>query len=101
MSRLLGIAVARWPTGELIEQGTGGIEQHGLAAWRLARFAARPAGGDRVDGAEYVAVTVVLDDGRRRAGLVDRDGDERAGEEALVELPRGAVDIECAIAANA
>ncbi len=48
-------------------------------------------------------VTVVLDDRRHGAGLVDGDGDgdEDTGEKASVELPRGAVDVERAVAANA
>src|ERR1044071_5279422 len=59
------------------------------------------AGGDRIDGAEHVAAAVVLDHRRGGASLVDGDGDERAGEEALIELPHESVDIECAVLADA
>src|ERR1700754_1206415 len=100
MSRLLG-AVARRPAGESIEQRPGRIEGHARCARRPSWLATGLAGGDGIDGAEPVALAVVLDDGRRGAGLVDGDGDDHAGEEVLVELPRGALDVERAVAADA
>src|SRR5678815_560656 len=101
MSVLLG--AMPWPTAdETIDQNARRIEGHrrcGRCGWLAV--ATGLAGGDRIDGAEHVAAAVVLDHRRGGAGLVDGDGDERAGEEALVELPRGAVDIERAVLADA
>ena len=91
----------RRPTGELVEQRTGGIEWHGRLALGRVPFATRLAGGNRVDRSQHVAVTVVLDDGWHGTGLVDGDGHEHPREETLVELPGGAVDVERAVAANA
>src|SRR6187431_1740457 len=102
MSGLLG-AVARRAADEAIEQRAGRIERHrrGGRGGRRGRLAAGLAGGDDIDGAEHVAAPVMLDDGRGAAGLVDGHGDERAGEETLVELPRGTVDVERAVLADA
>src|ERR687890_782891 len=79
MSRLLG-TVARGTTGESVEERPGWIERHGRRAGWCARLAAGVWRG---------------------AGLVDGDGDDHAGEEALVELPRRAIDVERAVAADA
>src|SRR5215510_11709702 len=100
MSVLLGAMPGR-ATGHAVDQDAGRIERDRRRG-RRRRLAMAPslAGGDRVDGAEHVAVAVVLDDGRGGAGLVDRDGDDGAGEEALVELPRRAVDVERAVLAD-
>src|SRR5215207_9686811 len=100
MSVLLGAMPGR-ATGETVDQGAGWIEGHrrrGRCGWLAV--ATGLAGGDRIDGAEYVAAAVVLDHRCGGAGLVHGDGDERAGEEALVELPRGAVDVERAVLAD-
>src|SRR4051794_10510695 len=96
MSRLLG-AVTRRATSKAIQQRTGRIERHGPRGRRRARLASRLAGGDSVDGAKHITVAVVLDDRRRGARFVDSDGDHDAGEEALVELPWRAFDVERAI----
>src|SRR5215468_7876113 len=95
-------AMPGWATDEVVDQNARRIEGHrrrGRCGWLAV--ATSLAGGDRIDGAEHVAAAVVLDDRRGGAGLVDSDGDERAGEKALVELPRGAVDIERAVFADA
>src|SRR5512141_3528064 len=101
MSVLLG-AVARRPADEPIELRAGRIERHrrggGLGGGARAAGLAR---GDGVDGAEHVAAAVVLDDRRGGAAQVDGDGDDGAGEEALVELPGRAGDVERAVLADA
>src|ERR1041384_7868583 len=101
MSVLLG-AMAGEPPCETVEQGAGRVEGHRWGGGRGGRAGAPGlARSDGVDGAEHVAPAVVLDDGRRAAGLVDRDRDDRAGEEPLVELQRRPVDVERAVLADA
>src|SRR5262245_51249568 len=101
MSVLLGAMPGR-ATDETVDQNARRIEGHrrcGRCGWLAV--ATGLAGGDRIDGAQHVAAAVVLDHRRGGAGLVDGDGDERAGEEALVELPRGTGDVERAVLADA
>src|SRR5690606_11752710 len=101
MSVLLG-AVTRRAAGELVEQCTGRIERYGGGGrCRCRRFASLFASGDCIDGTERVAASVVLDDGRRGTREVNRDGDDHAGQKALVELPGLAADVERAVLAHA
>src|SRR5262245_3634012 len=93
--------MAGWTSGDTVKQRTRRIErQFGLALER----GPLPTGlsrRDDVDGTQHVAAVIVLDDRRGGAGHVDGDGDERAGEKALVELPGLAVDIKRAVPAHA
>jgi hypothetical protein len=74
-----------------------GLVIAGAAGWPCA---ARVA--DRVDGMERQVLALVLDPGRGRGvEQATRDGDHAAGEEALVELPVGAVDGDSGVAADA
>src|SRR3954470_7086316 len=101
MSVLLGQAMAGRTTDEAVEERAGWVERHGGVALGHRPLAAGLARGNRVDGAKHVATTVVLDDGCLGAGHVDGDRDHCAGEEALVELPGLAVDVEGAVLAYA
>ena len=93
--------MARGPAGALVEQCAGGIERDGRRRDFAATAAAGARSGNRVGRPKGVAVTVV--DGDRiagEAGVRGDDGDDPAGEEALVELPDATVEIDGAVLAN-
>jgi len=85
--------VARGTAGGSVEERAGGIERDGRGR-RLAAAAAPGAGGrDRIGGTQGIAVSVVERDRiAGEAGVGGDDGDDTAGEEALVELPDAAVE---------
>lgn len=84
-----------------VEQRAGRIERHGGWWWLAHAAAARARGGHRVDGTKHVAMAVVKRDRISGADEVDLEGDHVAGEEALVELPGAAGDVDGAVLAHA
>jgi hypothetical protein len=102
--------VAGLAAGGAIEKGTRRVEGDDLAGGIsalavVARSTRRPWTvriGNGVDGKQGQTLAVVLDP-RGLRGMDQRagDGDHAAGEEALVELPRLAVDGHRGVAAHA
>src|SRR5205085_11283994 len=90
-----------WSAGRAIEQGAGRIERHDGRRHLADAAPSRARRGDRVDGAQRVAMAVVERDGIAGADEVVLDGDDAAGEEALVELPGVARDVDGAVLADA
>src|SRR5215216_2074152 len=95
------LPVARAPAGGPIEQRARRIEGHARRWRRLVAATLGAAVRDGVDRAQGETLAVVLDPRRVVADEGVRDGDEATSEEALVELPVGAVDGDGGVATDA
>src|SRR5215208_6306889 len=92
--------MARLAAGGAVEQRAGRIERHGGRRQLTDAAASGARRGDGIDRLHRVAMAVVQRDGVAGADEVVLNGDDAAGEEALVELPGTAGHVDGAVLAD-